>query len=103
MFVVEMSSIGAEILCLMDPEEKDGLVVKLLFGISANASVLLTPLRAVKALDRDIFAECGSVKNGDVYFPFNQRGLCVVGNIGVGLVYPNRRINRGKLQRVGCL
>lgn len=53
MFVVEMSSIGAEILCLMPPD----LTVIDLFGMSEVASAEALARRVVKALDSDIFAE----------------------------------------------
>jgi hypothetical protein len=57
-FVVEMSSIGAEILCLIVPEvEKECFVVRDLFGISGVLSLPPLDLRVVKALERDIFAD----------------------------------------------
>jgi len=57
-FVVEMSSIGAEILCLIVPEaEKECFVVRDLLGISGVLSLPPRDLLVVKALDRDIFAD----------------------------------------------
>jgi len=54
MFVVEINSIGAEILCLIVPE-KECLVVIDLLGMSAVASALALALRlVVKALESDI-------------------------------------------------
>jgi len=56
-FVVEMSSIGAEILCLIVPEEeKECFAVRDLFGISGVLSLPPLDLRVVKALARDIFS-----------------------------------------------
>lgn len=60
-FVVEMSSTGAEILCLMVPDEKECFVVRFLRGISGEYSEALADLLVVKALDRDIFAEYGRI------------------------------------------
>jgi predicted DsbA family dithiol-disulfide isomerase len=53
MFVVEMSSTGAEILCRMVP----ALIVKDRFGVSGAALAEAFERRVVKALDNDIFAE----------------------------------------------
>lgn len=53
-FVVEMSSIGAEILCLIVPLN---LVVMDLFGTTGVPSEEALARRVVKALDNDIFAE----------------------------------------------
>jgi len=61
MFVVEMSSTGAEILCLMLPDEKECFVVRFLRGISGKFSDTLADLLVVKALERDIFAEYGRI------------------------------------------
>ena len=58
MFVVEMSSIGADILCLIVPE-KECLVVSDLFGISGVLPLPPLDLLVVKALERDIFAKYG--------------------------------------------
>jgi len=56
-FVVEMSSIGAEILCLIVPEEeKECFAVRDRFGISGVLSLPPLDLLVVKALERDIFA-----------------------------------------------
>lgn len=58
--VVERSSTGAEILCLMVPAEKECfLEVRLLCGRSAKPSLDFVGLLVVKALERDISAECG--------------------------------------------
>jgi len=56
-----MSSTGAEILCLMVPDEKERFVVRFLRSISGEESEVLADLLAVKALDRDIFAEYGGI------------------------------------------
>lgn len=58
-FVVDMSSIGAEILCLIVPEGKECFAVKLLFGISDMLPGAFALFLVVKALERDIFAEYG--------------------------------------------
>jgi len=65
-FVVEMSSIGAEILCLIVPEEeKECFAVRDLFGISGVLSLPPLDLLVVKALERDIFANmAGKVTYG---------------------------------------
>jgi len=56
-FVVEMSSIGAEILCLIVPENECFVVIDR-FGIPEVASAETLALRrVVKALESDIFAE----------------------------------------------
>lgn len=49
MLVVEISSTGADILFLIDPE---ALVVRLLFGIGVDISAGFTPRFVVKALER---------------------------------------------------
>lgn len=54
MLVVEMSSMGPEILCRIVPPD---LIVFDLFGISGVASVEALARRVVNALDNDIFAE----------------------------------------------
>ena len=55
--VVEMSSIGAEILCLIVPEEdNECFAVRDLFGISGILSLAALDFLVVKALERDIFA-----------------------------------------------
>ncbi len=57
MFVVEMSSTGAEILCLIVPENECFVVIDR-FGIPEVASAEPLVLRlVVKALESDIFAE----------------------------------------------
>jgi len=56
-----MSSTGAEILCLMVPDEKECFVVRFLRGISGEYSEVLADLLVVKALDKDIFAEYGRI------------------------------------------
>jgi hypothetical protein len=61
MFVVEMSSTGAEILCLMVPDEKECFVVRFLRGMSDKLSDTFADLLVVKALERDIFAEYGRI------------------------------------------
>lgn len=61
-FVVEMSSIGAEILCLIVPEN-ECFAVSDLFGISGVLSLPPLDLLVVKALERDIFAESGGKRN----------------------------------------
>jgi len=54
-FVVEMSSRGAEILCLIVPEEeKECFVVRDRFGISGVLPLPPLDLLVVKALERDI-------------------------------------------------
>jgi hypothetical protein len=53
-FVVEMSSMGAEILCRIVPPV---LIVLDRFGISGVASTEALARRVVNALDKDIFAE----------------------------------------------
>lgn len=57
MFVVDISSTGAEILCLMVPAGKACLLVKLLCG-TGEASDVFDPVlrlpRVVKALDSDM-------------------------------------------------
>lgn len=54
MFVVEINSIGAEILCLIVPEMECLVVIDLL-GMLGMASALDLALRlVVKALERDI-------------------------------------------------
>jgi hypothetical protein len=58
MFVVEMSSMGAEILCLIVPED---FPVKLRCSIEGVISDDLTDRLVVKALERDIFAEYGRI------------------------------------------
>jgi hypothetical protein len=56
--VVEINSIGAEILCRIVPA--GNFVVKERFGIAGTDSVsLFACLLVVKALERDILAECG--------------------------------------------
>jgi len=60
-FVVEMSSTGAEILCLIVPDEKECFVVRFLRGMSGKCSDTLAALLVVKALERDIFAEYGRI------------------------------------------
>ncbi len=57
-FVVEMSSIGAEILCLIVPE-KECFAVRDLFGMSDVLPLPPLDLLVVKALERDIFAKYG--------------------------------------------
>lgn len=57
MFVVEINSMGAEILFLMLLEPKDFFVVKLLDGIGAEISEAALLRFVVKARARDIFAE----------------------------------------------
>jgi hypothetical protein len=58
MLVVEINSIGAEILCRIVPVEN--LVVKERFGMAGTDSVsFFACLLVVKALDKDIIAECG--------------------------------------------
>jgi hypothetical protein len=52
-FVVEMSSIGAEILCLIVPE-KECFAVRDRFGMSGVLPLPPLDLRVVKALERDI-------------------------------------------------
>jgi len=67
MLVVERSSIGADILCLMVPESC--LVVMLLLGISGipvAEDEAFAFLRVVKALDSDIFAESMDVFDKDI-------------------------------------
>lgn len=54
MFVVEINSIGAEILCRMVPAAKDRFEVRDRFGTSGMASVVLAVRLVVKALDKDI-------------------------------------------------
>jgi len=52
-----MSSIGAEILCLIVPEEdNECFVVRDLFGISGVLSFAALDLLVVKALEIDVFA-----------------------------------------------
>lgn len=56
--MVEINSIGAEILCLMVPDEKGlCLVVRLLEGIGDETSEVLVDLFEVKDLDSDIVVE----------------------------------------------
>lgn len=66
MFVVEMSSIGAEILFLMLPFN---LVVMDLFGITGEPSAEAFARRVVNALDNDIFAESIDDLNKDIWRP----------------------------------
>lgn len=61
-FVVEMSSMGAEILCLIVPEEKECFVVRDLFGISGAVSLALD-LLVVNALERDILLNLAEKRN----------------------------------------
>jgi hypothetical protein len=59
MFVVDINSIGEEILFLMVPFANECLVVKLLVGMDAGPSEGLgLRFLVVKALESDIFAEC---------------------------------------------
>jgi hypothetical protein len=64
--VVEMSSIGAEILCLIVPEEdNECFVVRDLFGSSGALSFAALDFLVVKALEIDIFANMAAkVTNG---------------------------------------
>lgn len=66
MFVVEMSSIGAEILFLMLPFN---LVVVDLFGIMGEPSTEALARRVVNALDNDIFAESIDDLDKDIWRP----------------------------------
>lgn len=45
---------------LIVPEEKECFAVRFLLGIAGVPSEDLVPLLVVNALERDIFAECGS-------------------------------------------
>jgi hypothetical protein len=58
MFVVEMSSMGADILCLMVPED---FPVRLRCGTDGVVSDALADRLVVKALEIDIFAESGKI------------------------------------------
>jgi hypothetical protein len=90
--VVEISSMGADILFLMLFEPRDFLVVKLLDGMTGPEVSVAALLRfVVNALASDIFAEWNELpdlldKVGEV-FPFSQRvsvyysGACVEGGV----------------------
>jgi hypothetical protein len=79
MFVVEINSIGPEILFLTVPEAKVCLVVKLLEGVGPFESELEAPLFRfiVKALESDIFPDRSefpnSTDNDGVCPDFSQR------------------------------
>ena len=84
-----MSSIGAEILCLIAPED---FLVKLRCGIEGAISDALADLLVVKALERDIFAEAGRIVTSgpdkmEALLPFRQkvRWLSTAVNGGVKL------------------
>jgi hypothetical protein len=64
MFVVEMSSTGAEILFLMLPFN---LVVMDRFGIVGELSTEALARRVVNALDNDIFAESMNALDKDIW------------------------------------
>jgi hypothetical protein len=66
MFVVEMSSMGAEILFLMLPFN---LVVTDLFGTMGEPSAEAFARRVVNALDNDIFAESINDMDKDIWRP----------------------------------
>lgn len=66
MFVVEMSSMGAEILFLMLPFN---LVVIDLFGTTGEPSTEALARRVVNALDNDIFAESMNDLDKDIWRP----------------------------------
>ena len=75
MFVVEMSSMGAEILLRIVPAEKECLVVRLREGMGA-VFCDLDPLRVVKARERAIVGMRGGVL---------WMVVCVLGGSTVGM------------------
>jgi len=92
---VEMSSIGAEILCLIVPGGKEYFVVKLLFGISGRLSEACLVRRVVKARDRDISKIVGKIDTvsgirefGIFFLPTNEVAGDLTRRGGVG-DYPN--------------
>jgi len=60
MFVVEINSIGADILCIRAPREN--FVVRLRLGVSVTVSELLAWRLVVKALERDILRNVYSIE-----------------------------------------
>jgi len=98
MFVVEISSTGAEILFLMVPGAKECLVVKLLCGIGGDTSEACALRFVVNALERlvaivmETYAEGIQIlrqKRMYGYFLPSTNEVDGSGNMAWGEIYPN--------------